>query len=333
MSKKNSNLHYAKKVKNDEFYTRLEDIEKEIWHYSSSLEGKTIYCNCDDPLDSAFTKYFILRFKSLKLKKLICTFYDINNTKNAYAFVYEGQDINGDGKITEDDIDIIKSTKAFHCPLVDDIGFDFQNKDECWKRGIYGKGDFRSKNCIDYLQMSDVIITNPPFSLFREYIDQLIKYDKSFLVIGNKNAITYKEIFPYIKENKMWWGITNPDMFKLPNGEITKTVNRLCRWITNIKHKERNEELTLYKRFSIEKYPKYDTYDAIEVSKVSAIPVDYNGIIGVPITFLDRYCPNQFELVGIDRYVEDNPNFGKRFTINYKEFYARILIKRVLNKV
>lgn len=336
MSKKNSNLHYAKKVKNDEFYTRLEDIEKEIWYYSSSLEGKTIYCNCDDPLDSAFTGYFIRLFKKLKLKKLICTFYDITNTKNAFAFVYEGQDMDGDGLVTEKDIEIIKSTKAFHYPLIDDVGFDYQHKDECWKKGIYGKGDFRSKNCIEYLLISDIVITNPPFSLFREYITQLINYNKDFLIIGNKNAITYKEIFPYIKENKLWLGITNPDEYRLPNGEITKKVKGLNRWFTNIKHKKRNEKLTLYKKYSSEKYPKYDNYNAINIEKTHEIPLDYDGVMGVPITFLDKYCPTQFEILDARNYTSVDKLKNKSTllikdkdgTINGKTTYARILIKR-----
>lgn len=327
MAKKNTNLHSAKKEKNDEFYTRIEDIEKELYHYGSFLENKTIYCNCDDPLDSAFTKYLILRFKSLKLKKLICTFYDITNTKNAFAFIYEGQDVNGDGIITEEDIDIIKSTKAFHYPLVDDDGFDFQNKNECWKKGIYGKGDFRSKNCIEYMLMSDVVITNPPFSLFREYIAQLFKYEKSFLIIGSLNAITYKEVFPLIKENRLWLGMNNITKFLQPNGEIKKFGNIV--WYTNLKHKKRKEELTLYKKYSSEKYPKYDNYDAIEVSNVSEIPMDYNGVMGVPITFLDKYCPTQFEIVGGYNYSKDNNGNTWNAKVNGKYIFKRILIKRI----
>lgn len=328
MASKNSNLNSAKKAKNDEFYTLIEDIEKEIYHYGHALEGKTVYCNCDDPLDSAFTRYFILRFKALKLKKLICTFYDITNNKNAFAFVYEGQDINGSGIITESDIDIIKSTKAFHYPLVDDEGFDFENKEACWKKSIYGKGDFRSQNCIDYLKMSDIVITNPPFSLFREYILQLMSYNKKFIVIGNKNAITAKQLFPYIKNNEMWWGITHPKEYRLPDGNLTTNKKEMTRWFTNVTHTYRNEELRLYKKYSPEKYPTYDNYNAIDIKEVKCIPEDHYGIMGVPITFLDKYCPTQFEFIGIDRYVEDNPRYGHRFTINGKETYARLLIRR-----
>ena len=149
------------------------------------------------------------------------------------------------------------------------------------------------------------------------------------MIIGNKNAITYKAIFPYIKENKLWLGITNPDEYRLPNGNITQSVKGLCRWFTNIEHNRRNQPLDLYKKYSNEDYPKYDNYDAIECGKVCEIPMDYNGVIGVPITFLDKYCPTQFEIVGLDRYVEDNPKFGHRFTINNKETYARILIRKL----
>lgn len=335
MAVKNTNLHSAKNVKNDEFYTLIEDISKEIIYYQSELEGKTVYCNCDDPLDSAFTKYFILRFKDLKLKKLICTFYDVTNTKNAFAFEYEGQDVNGDGVVTMDDIDIIKATKAFHRPLVDDDGFDYDNKNECWKNGIYGKGDFRSRNCIEYLNEADVVVTNPPFSLFREYFSQLMKYEKKFIIIGNKSALTYKEIFPHIQNNKVWLGITYPNKYRLPNGDITNKVNGLCRWFTNIEHSRRAEELMLYKEYSPEKYPKYEDYEAIEVKDVKNIPCDYYGVIGVPVTYLDKYCPSQFDIVGM---AEDNGrgySFGANWNgknphcvINGKNMFKRIFIKR-----
>lgn len=326
-SSKNSNLHKAKKTKNDEYYTRLEDIENEVCHYESFFENKIVLCNCDDPLESNFTKYFILRFHALKLKKLICTFYDVTNTKVAYAFEYEGQDLNGDGRVSESDIDIIRKTKAYHTELVDDDGYCEDNKIECWKNGIYGKGDFRSKNCIEYIKMADIVVTNPPFSLFREYIAQIIEYDKKYLIIGNKNEIPCKDIFPYVKENKLWFGITKPNIFFLPNGETTTDVQGLCRWFTNIPNRKRNTELDLYKTYKEDKYPKYDEYNAIDVKYVVDIPVGYDGIMGVPITFIDKYCPSQFEILGLDRYVDDNPHYGRRFTINGKQTYARILIR------
>ena len=210
---------------------------------------------------------------------------------------------------------------------------------------LSGNGSYDSEECIALLQEADVVVTNPPFSLFREYVEQLIKYDKLFLIIGNNNAITYKEFFPLIKENKVWLGVTlftgkmpyfkvNDD-YPLVNNRfirkedgLYKQVNGVC-WFTNLDHKKRHEELLLYKKYNTEEYPKYDNYDAIEVSKVVDIPMDYDGVMGVPITFLDKYCPTQFEIIGLDRYVEDNPHYGHRFNINGKEIYARILIKKL----
>jgi len=347
MITKNTNLHAAKAAKNDEFYTQLSDIEKEVKHYKDFLNGKVVYCNCDDPLSSNFTKYFILNFHFLGLKKLICTFYDINNIKKAYAFVYEGQDLNGDGQITEEDIEIIRKLKAYHQPLVDDPGFVYENKDELAKKGIYGSGDFRSQNCIEYLKMSDVVITNPPFSLFREYVCQLMEYNKKFLIIGNQNAINY--LCPMVKENKIWIGYTSPTDFEIQlnevedekkqyelNGKIYQKFGNIC-WFTNIDHTKRHEPLELYKKYSNENYPKYDNYDAIECSKVSNIPVDYDGVIGVPISFLNHYCPEQFKILGITYSKDKNPDVEKirmdkkhRHVgiINGKEKYPRILICR-----
>ncbi|WP_333721489.1 adenine-specific methyltransferase EcoRI family protein [Campylobacter helveticus] len=197
-------------------------------------------------------------------------------------------------------------------------------------------GDFRSKDCIELLKLADIVVTNPPFSLFREYVAQLVEYDKKFLIIGNKNAITYKETFSLIKENKIWLGITSANVFLKPNENrtgfiLTKQVNGLTRWFSNLTHKKRNEILetiSSYKK-NPEQYPKYDNYDAINVDKTIEIPLDYDGIMGVPITFLDKHNPKQFEIVGIDRYVADNPNYGKRFSINGREIYARILIRKI----
>ena len=299
MAKKNANLHSAKKAKNDEFYTQLTDIEKEMKHYKDFFKGKVVYCNCDDARESNFFKYFSMNFEFLGLKKLITTGYKENG--KGVVLIYEG-DKNGN-RIVEDSEIIV--------------------------RELEGNGDFRSEECIEFLKESDVVVTNPPFSLFREYVAQLMEYGKKFLIIGNKNAITYKEIFPYIKNNELWLGITNPDEYRLPNGEITQSVKGLCRWYTNLEHNRRNAELDLFKKYNETDYPKYDNYDAIEVSRVENIPMDYNGVMGVPITFLDKYCPTQFEIVGLDRYVEDNPRYGHRFHINGKETYARILIKKV----
>lgn len=293
---KNSNLRTAASAKQDEFYTRLTDIEKEMSHYKDFFKGKVVYCNCDDARESNFFKYFSKNFEFLGLKKLITTGYKVEG--KGVVLVYEG-DKNGNHKVEDNEIVV---------------------------RQLEGSGDFRSEECIEFLKEADVVVTNPPFSLFREYIKQLMDYGKKFLVIGSMNAITYKEIFPYIKNNELWLGNQNVKEFRSPNGEIKKFGNIL--WYTNIQHKKRNTPIDLYKRYSNE-YPKYDNYDAIEVSKVSDIPMDYDGVMGVPITFLDKYCPEQFEIVGLDRYVENNPHYGHRFTINGKETYARVLIKKV----
>lgn len=262
---RNANLHAAKCAKNDEFYTRLTDVANELCNYKAHFANKVVFCNCDDPDYSAFWKYFHLNFAELGLKRLVSTHYDRNNS--TYKMEYTGGNDN----------DVTVGTKV---PLE-------------------GNGDFRNQECIDILDGCDVVVTNPPFSLFREYIAQLVEHDKKFLVIGSKNAITYKEIFPLIKDNKLWLGYTSPNEFIIPGGEITKQVNGLCRWFTNLEHSKRNEKLILWKRYTPAEYPRYDNYDAINVDKVGDIPLDYDGVMGVPITFLDKYCPEQFEILGI----------------------------------
>lgn len=293
----NKNLHAAKKAKSDEFYTQLTDIENELKHYKRHFKDKVVFCNCDDPAESNFWKYFELNFEALKLKKLISTHYEMD--KPSYKLelrrAEDGGDLNGDGKINN--LDIART------PLK-------QN------------GDFRSPECVEILKEADVVVTNPPFSLFREYIAQLIEYKKKFLVIGNKLAATYKEIFPLIKDNKIWWGCTSPGNFLLPSREVTKKVNGLCRWFTNLKHRKRNEELILYETYTPEKYPRYDNYDAINVDEVKKIPKDYRAICGVPITFLDKYNPKQFELIKF-RKGDDN----RDLCINGKCPHFRILIQ------
>ena len=312
---KNNNLHNAKKQKNDEFYTRLEDIEKEMCHYREHFRGKVIYCNCDDPKESNFFRFFSLQFEFLGLKKLISTGYKENG--HGVAYIYEG-DKNGNNLPDDSEIQTYE---------------------------LQGNGDFRSDECVEFLKEADVIVTNPPFSLFREYVAQLVEYDKKFLIIGNKNAITYKEIFPLIKENKLWLGFYSPSDYILPNGEMTKSVSGLCRWFTNLEHDHRNRPLDLAQRYDPRYYPKYDNYDAIECSKVMDIPRDYNGVIGVPITFLDKYCPTQFKIVGIAcgntrasypksilDYVHYIPNPNDRGgcgVINGIRCYARILIQKI----
>ena len=285
----NSNLHSAKRVKNDEFYTQYEDIEKEVVNYKEHLKGKWIYSPCDDYRWSQFKEYFVKNFKELELKHYTCTNYDIG--KGAYRYDYDGVN----ETITE----------------------------------LQGDGDFRSEECIEFLKQADIVCTNPPFSLFREYVAQLIEYKKSFLIIGNQNAITYKEIFPLIKDNKMWLGCNMVKEFVKPD-KTTQSFGNVG-WFTNIPHKKRNTPLALYKKYSPKEFPKYDNYDAINVGKVIEIPKDYDGIMGVPVTFLDKYCPDQFEIAGCSyqygdcgKHIDDTIWSGQ---INGKEIYKRIFIK------
>ena len=318
---KNSNLHNAKTAKNDEFYTQLTDIEKELKHYKKHFEGKVVYCNCDDVSWSNFFKYFSMNFEHLGLKKLICTAYN----ENGQGIVYEyNGDLNGNRIVDDEEIEV---------------------------KYLEGNGDFRSAECIEILKQADIVVTNPPFSLFREYVAQLMEYGKQFLIIGNGNAVTYKEIFPLIKENKMWLGVTlfcgkmpyfgvpkefvseNDRVIVKEDGTILKQVNSIA-WFTNLDHAKRNIPLDLYKKYNTDEYPKYDNYDAIEVSKTAEIPMDYDGVMGVPITFLDKYCPTQFEIVGLTSSSKEN-TYGQlledtttRAMICGNKKYARILIKK-----
>lgn len=274
---KNNNLHAAKKAANDEFYTRIEDIENELRHYKDHFKNKIIFCNCDDPEESNFWKYFELNFEFLGLKKLISTHY--NATEPSYKLELIG-DIDGDGKVTKGDI--IKT------PLK-------QN------------GDFRSPECVEILKEADIVVTNPPFSIIRDYIAQLDEYNKKFIFIGPQNIITYKEVFPLIKDNKLWLGYTHPKEFVKPDGNFQKFGN--ISWFTNLEIKKRKEDLLLYKKYNAKDYPKYDNYDAINVDKVKDIPMDYYGVMGVPITFLDSYNPEQFEIEALGNSRENfTPN-------------------------
>ena len=316
---KNDSLHKAKRAKADEFYTQLSDIENECRHYKEHFKGKTILCNCDDPRVSNFFFYFSQNFEHLGLKKLIATCYksqDINlfsegNTEKAVYIVYEG-DKNGNKKVDDNELDI---------------------------KELQGDGDFRSKECIGLLKEADIVVTNPPFSLFREYVALLMEYEKKFLIIGTQNAITYKEIFKLIKENKIWLGNgfkSGNAYFQIPDDatrkyakgvydEETKLVKfRNCCWFTNLDHSKRHEKIILYETYNPEKYPKYDNYDAIEVKKTAEIPQDYDGIMGVPITFLEKYNPEQFEIVKFRK-----GNDEKDLSINGKCPYFRILIKKI----
>lgn len=276
---KNDNLHKAKDAKNDEFYTRIEDVAEELRHYKKHFAGKVVFCNCDDPTWSAFWRYFHLNFAELGLKKLISTHYD--RTEPTYKMEYEGGDDN--------------------------------NVEVGVKTPLEGNGDFRNKECLDLLDECDIVVTNPPFSLFREYVAVLMQHQKKFLILGNMNALTYKEIFPLIRDNQLWYGASihsGDRKFYVPNDYPLKASGcgvdnngqkfirvKGVRWYTNLDYKARHEKLVLWKNYTPEEYPKYDNYDAINVNKYSEIPCDYDGVMGVPITFIDYYCPEQFEIV------------------------------------
>ena len=336
---KNKALNDAAKAKQDEFYTDIQDISNELKYYKPLFRDKVVLCNCDDPYESNFFKYFALNFNTLGLKKLLASSYagspiaqtqlglfDENKPprqRTPYgAEMIEFKDYNGDG--AENLLDV-----------------EWALKNNGIVKKLKGDGDFRSEECIELLKQADIVATNPPFSLFREYVAQLMEYEKKFLILGNKNAVTYKEIFSLIMQNKMWIGVRNMNQdlwLYVPEGEKYEKIDEYGRkvkhimacWFTNLEHKRRNEEMILYRSYYEDpsQYPKYDNYDAIEVSKTSEIPEDYDGVMGVPITFLDKYNPNQFEILGLDRYIENNPKPGHRFTINGKEIYARILIRR-----
>lgn len=314
----NKNLNKANKAKKDEFYTQLADIENELKHYKEHFRDKVVLCNCDDPRISNFFHYFSYNFEQLGLKKLITTCYknqnrdlfSMNDSEKAIWLEYEG-DKNGSG-----------------VPDAEEIGVKY----------FKGDGDFRSEECVELLKQADIVVTNPPFSLFREYIGQLVRHDKKFLVIGHQNAIHYKDCFSLIKANKMWigYGFKGGAGHFISKYEDTATASNhkegMIRvsgvtWFTNLEIPKRNEELVLYKNYNAEEYPTYDNYDAINVNKTVDIPCDYDGVMGVPITFMDKYNPNQFEIIGTS--TTDMPK-GAPY-VNGKRIYERILIRRKQN--
>lgn len=339
----NARLQQARRNKKDEFYTQLSDIEEELKHYRSFFNWKTVFCNCDDPYESNFFKYFALNFNVLGLKKLIATCYsaspvmgrelplfDRMNGKKAYKIeITEVVDANNDGAVDLSDVEyLIKNGKNTLSVLEEN-------------------GDFRSAECVELLKQADVVVTNPPFSLFREYVAQLIEYEKEFIIIGHQNAITYKDIFKLIKENRIWlgYGFKGGAAFFIANYEdyasATSHQQGCIRvsgvvWFTNIETVKRHEELILYKKYSPEEYPKYDNYDAINVDKTNEIPADYDGLMGVPITFLNKYNPNQFSLIGTtdrggDGFLDDIKLPHSRYdapVVNGKGLYKRLIIQR-----
>ena len=334
----NSNLSKAKREKNDEFYTQLPDIEKELRHYTKHFNGKTVLCNCDDPRVSNFFHFFSHNFEKLKLKKLITTCYknqktdifSMHKAEKGVSLEYLGPK---DGERVPDPSEIVVH------PLEDN-------------------GDFRKNGCLKLLKEADIVVTNPPFSLFREYVQQLIEHDKKFLIIGSQNAISYKEIFDLIKDNKIWlgasihsgdreFGVPSHYPLQASGSRVDEDGNKFIRvkgvrWFTNFDYDERHEDLALYATYTPEKYPTYANYDAIEVSKTKEIPINYDGAMGVPITFLDKYNPEQFEILGSSRTLGNPMSLiakkgtflqgGMRFYLpksdgTYQRMYERLVIK------
>ncbi len=323
----NKYLHIAKKNRRDEFYTQLSDIEKEVKHYKKHFKGARVLCNCDDPTVSNFFHYFSYNFEHLGLKKLT-------------AICYKNQTMHMFSQHTVE--------KAIYLEYDGDKnGNNVPDPEEIGIKQLKGDGGFQTDECIELLKKADIVVTNPPFSLFKDYITQLIKYDKKFLIIGHMNAISFEEVFDAIKDNKIWLGTNNNQsfVFESPYENTLENNKKFCEqkgfkgdkyikvpginWYTNLPHKKRNEEIILFRDYNghEEDYPKYDNYDVIEVSKIANIPKDYDGVMGVPITFIDKYNPNQFEILGM---ANDTSWVGHKCltVINGKRKYTRILIRK-----
>lgn len=355
----NRGLGNAKKAKQDEFYTQLGDIENELKHYKKQLRGKTILCNCDDPFESNFFRYFALNFNTLGLKKLIATSYVRSPIAGGQLPLLDMEGLKPEGKEPYAiEINEVPDHKRRGATDLADVEYLLKRNANTSRplngNGIYCGGDFRSRECVELLKQADIVITNPPFSLFREYVAQLVEHGVQFLIIGNQNAIHYKEIFHLIKENKVWLGVDNggTKWFRVPDGYDIQTESRKkvengikyfsmgsIMWFTNMDNPKRHEMIPLYKKYSPAEYPKYDNYDAIEVSKFLEIPCDYDGLMGVPDTFLDKFNPEQFELIGIPfgnlaKEIGVTKNYRGRtdiaITKNGKSRcpYSRIIIKR-----
>ena len=333
--KGNSILNKAKYSNNtDEWYTDYKTVEKEVNHYASHFTDKIVLCNCDDPFESAFSKYFLKNFNVLQLKKLICTSYrgsrivgkEIKNKKISCqnAYVMEIENVKSNSLImTDDEINLLLNQSGSVTKLD-------------------GDGDFRSEECLQYLKEADIVVTNPPFSKFTDLFSLLVKYEKKYLLIGNQNAITYKEVFPYIKKGKAWIGYNFGDMaFMVPddtkprktrfwideNGQKWRSIGNAM-WLTNLDNERKHKELKLTAKYDPEKYPKYDNFDAINVSRVSEIPMDYRGIMGVPLTYLKYHNEDQFEIIGEANHGSDNEFDLFKPIIEGREIFKRILIKK-----
>ncbi len=332
----NSDLNAAKKAKKDEFYTQLSDIENELRHYKEHFRGKTVLCNCDDPRVSMFFHYFAYQFEALGLKRLITTCY-----KNQTPDLFSQHDC--ERAIW---LEYLGDKNGNRVPDPEEIGI----------RQLQGDGDFRSQECIELLKQADIVVTNPPFSLFREYVALLMKYQKKFLIIGNLNALKYKEIFPLIQKKELWLGASIhsgdrkfgvPDTYPLnavgcgidQKGQRFIRVKGV-RWFTNLDYPQRHEDLILFRNYTPEAYPRYVNYDAIEVSKTEDIPCDYDDLMGVPITFMDKYNPEQFEIIGVSLVLgnkkpadlpkdkQGGPAFYLKENGEYRRLYDRIVIRR-----
>ena len=331
-SARNARLQQAKRNKKDEFYTQLSDIEAELIHYREHFNGKVVFCNCDDPYESNFFKYFAMNFNFLKLKKLIATCYSgspvmgkelplFDRLKGKQAFkieISEVKDETGNGTTGLADVEVLLKNDRNVLTVLE------------------GNGDFRSKECVELLKQADIVVTNPPFSLFREFVAQLIEYKKKFIIIGCKTALGYHEIFPLVKDNKIWVGYTpKVKTFQVPDdyqGKLIsigkdgkKYANNIgnVSWFTNIETTKRHEKLILYKEYHSDEYPKYDNYDAINVDKTNEIPKDYDGVMGVPISFLDKYNPEQFEIISFRK-----GNDGKDLSVRGVFTFSRVLIRK-----
>ncbi len=336
----NKSLHKAVVTKNDEFYTQLPDIERELKHYKKQFRDKVVYCNCDDPFESNFFKYFAANFNALGLKKLITTSFVRSPIAGGQLPLFEMQGLKPDGKEPfKIEIREVPDADGDGAINLDDVKYLLQH-DKNTATPLHGHGDFRSDECMAFLKEADIVVTNPPFSLFREYVAQLMEHKKKFLIIGNDNAIKYKGIFEFIKANKIWRGYGKVKEFRKPDGSIQTFGN--VGWYTNLDVEKRHQKLTLYKNYSPKEYPKYDNFDAIEVSKVAEIPQDYDGEMGVPITFLDKHDPEQFEIVDmLNRYTlldtqGTNEDVRRRHShtcnINGKAVFSRIVVKNKMPK-
>ncbi|MCK5029221.1 MAG: adenine-specific methyltransferase EcoRI family protein [Bacteroidales bacterium] len=338
----NKNLHKAHKAKKDEFYTQLIDIEKELKHHKDQFRGKTVYCNCDDPFESNFFKYFAANFNALGLKKLITTSYVKSSIVGGQLPLFEMEGLKPEGKEPfKIEINEVKDFDSDGAVSLTDVEWLLKH-DANVAKPLKSNGDFRNKESVELLKEADIVVTNPPFSLFREYVAQLMECDKKFLILGDQNAITYKETFGYIKENRLWLGYDNggTKWFQVPMDYDISTESRKkikdgmkyfsmgrILWFTNLDTTKRHENTVLYKKYTPEEFPKYDNYDVINVDKVSDIPMDYDGVMGVPITFIDKYNPEQFEILGIAnsaRWI----NYECFTIIKGRKIYNRILIKQ-----